>query len=204
MFYLVDKPIGPSSNQLLSHLKKYFGVRRAGHSGTLDPLASGLLIVAIGNSTKLLPYVVGSPKVYEFTFDISRTSDSLDLGTPTREVAHDPVRIQSLLCDPTQCAELLTRFIGNISQVPPHYSALIVDGKRSYLTARRSGDTSTLESLPSRDITVYSLEYLGSEFPHIHMRASVSEGTYIRALARDIGQALGGSGVVTELRRTKI
>ncbi len=204
MFYLVDKPVGPSSNQLLSHLKKYFGVKRSGHSGTLDPLASGLHIVATGNTTKLLPYVVASPKVYEFTFDVSHTSDSLDLGTPSREVAHDPVEIQSILSNPTRCAEFLLPFQGNISQVPPHYSAIIVDGKRSYLTARRSGDTSTLKSLPSRDVIIYSLEYLGSEFPLIRMRASVSEGTYIRALARDIGEALGGGGVVTKLRRTKI
>jgi tRNA pseudouridine55 synthase len=82
MFYLVDKPIGPSSNQILAHLKKYFHIRCAGHSGTLDPLASGLLIVATGNSTKLLPLVTTGPKVYEFAFDITQTSDSLDLGTP--------------------------------------------------------------------------------------------------------------------------
>jgi tRNA pseudouridine55 synthase len=209
MFYLVDKPIGPSSNQILAHLKKYFHMPSAGHSGTLDPLASGLLIIATGNSTKLLPLVTTGPKVYEFAFDITQTSESLDLGTPVTLVVNDSAPLKSALergfaLDTTPLSQVLEGFTGVISQIPPRYSAIWVNGERSYRQARSHDGDIPLEPLPSRTVEVHSLELLDLKFPILSMRASVSEGTYIRSLARDIGASLGGSGVVTELRRTAI
>ncbi len=199
MFYLVDKPVGPSSNQVLGHLRRYFSTDKAGHTGTLDPLASGLLIVATHGSTKLLSMLDNQSKWYEFTFDISRTSDSLDLGTPTfslpgeHQIFVTPPAVESI-------GEVLQKFRWAIKQIPPKYSAISLEGKRSYREARRGVEV----ALPSREITVYALELLDYEFPKIKLRVHISSWGYIRSLARDIGSALNGGGVVTELRRTWI
>jgi tRNA pseudouridine55 synthase len=196
MLYLVDKPTGPSSNQTLSLLRRYFHTKKAGHSGTLDPLASGLLIVATNGSTKILPLMKERTKRYEFTLDLSLLSDSLDLGTPT------------YACDPPidhippieEILRALAKFRGVIQQVPPAYSAISIDGKRSYSEARKGNAV----EMPSREATVYELELTEYAFPKISLKAHVSSGAYVRSLARDIGAELGGGGVVTRLGRVGI
>ncbi len=138
-------------------------------------------------------------KWYEFTFDISRISDSLDLGTPTfslpseHQIFVSPPGIESIW-------EVLQKFRGTIEQIPPKYSAISLEGKRSYREARRGVEI----ALPSREITVHALELLDYEFPKIQLRVHISSWGYVRSLARDIGSALNGGGVVTNLRRTWI
>jgi tRNA pseudouridine55 synthase len=204
MFYIVDKPIGPSCNQVLAHLKRFFGIKKAGHSGTLDPLASGMLIVGTEGSTKLLS-LLSDTKTYEFTFDITNTSPSLDTGEPLEawkgDISDLQKHIDSWLSQSGIPIEtILNSFRGTIEQIPPRYSAVWVEGQRAYSKARKGWEF----ELPSRKVEIHSLSLHTIAFPFITCSATVSAGTYIRSLARDIGTALGWTAVITQLRRTGI
>ena len=189
---IIDKPVGPGSTQVVSAVKRAlrsggYAKTKVGHGGTLDPLASGVLPVAIGEATKLAGRMLDSDKVYEFSIGFGVETDTLDLEG--REVATSPVRPS-----PADIAGVLPRFTGPIEQVPPAYSALKVDGKRAYDLARAGEDV----VLATRAVTIHDLAYADDIFT-----AHVSKGTYIRSLARDIALALGTVGHVTMLRRTK-
>ena len=189
---IIDKPVGPGSTQVVSAVKRAlrgggYAKAKVGHGGTLDPLASGVLPVAIGEATKLAGRMLDSDKVYEFSIGFGVETDTLDLEG--REVATSEVRPS-----PADIAAVLPRFTGPIEQVPPAYSALKVDGKRAYDLARAGEEV----VLATRAVTIHQLAYVDGVFT-----AHVSKGTYIRSLARDIAHALGTVGHVTMLRRTK-
>jgi tRNA pseudouridine55 synthase len=200
---IIDKPVGPGSTEIVSAVKRAlraggYGKLKVGHGGTLDPLASGVLPVALGEATKLAGRMLDSDKAYEFTIRFGAQTDTLDLEGAV--IATCDVR-------PTLAGieAVLPRFTGPIAQVPPAYSALKVDGKRAYDLARAGEEV----VLATRDVTVHSLALAArgdrSEVPleEASFACTVSKGTYIRSLARDIALALGTVGHVVMLRRTK-
>jgi tRNA pseudouridine55 synthase len=194
---ILDKPVGPGSTQAVGAVKRAlreggYAKRRVGHGGTLDPLASGVLPVAIGEATKLAGRMLDADKIYRFTIAFGVETDSLDAeGKP---VATSPVR-------PTAeaVAAVLPRFTGAIVQTPPAYSALKINGRRAYALAR--GGESV--ELSPRTVTIHALSLIAHDGETAMLEARVSKGTYIRSLARDIARALGSVGHVAMLRRTK-
>jgi tRNA pseudouridine55 synthase len=197
---ILDKPLGLGSTQAVSAVKRAlrtggYGKAKVGHGGTLDPLATGVLPIAIGEATKLAGRMLDSDKVYDFTIGFGAETDTLDLEG--KAVAKSDLRPTI-----TQVEATLPRFTGPIEQVPPAYSALKVDGERAYDLAR-AGETVTLET---RAVTIHSLAVAGQTegaLDELTLTAHVSKGTYIRSLARDIARALNTVGHVTMLRRTK-
>ena len=200
---ILDKPLGLGSTSAVSAVKR--ALREAGepktkvgHGGTLDPLATGVLPIALGEATKLAGRMLDAVKGYEFTISFGMQTDTLDLeGAVIAESAHRPTL--------AEIEAVLPCFTGPIEQVPPAYSALMVNGKRAYDLAR-AGEVVVLNS---RAVTVHSLEILpvgtpdGEVVGSITLAATVSKGTYIRSLARDLALALGTVGHVTMLRRTR-
>jgi len=193
----MDKPAGPSSHQALSGLKRRFGTGRVGHAGTLDPPATGLLVCAVGKATRLLQEIEAREKEYLFGLCLGTETTTLDMdGEVLRQVeVPDPAGID--------WEALLPRFVGELMQVPPAVSALKVDGVRSYDLARRG---EAVEH-PARPVTVHSLEFcqeLSIAAGNPVLRVRCSKGTYVRSLARDLGEALGFPISVSTLRRTAI
>jgi tRNA pseudouridine55 synthase len=199
---ILDKPLGLGSTQGVSAVKralrdsgygpKLRDLPKVGHGGTLDPLATGVLPIAVGEATKLAGRMLDSDKVYDFTIRFGVETDTLDLeGRPVAESDVRPTR--------DQIAAILPRFTGPIDQMPPAYSALKVDGERAYDRARK-GETVTLAT---RTVTIHALTLGETDGESATLTAHVSKGTYIRSLARDIALALGSVGHVTMLRRVK-
>jgi tRNA pseudouridine55 synthase len=228
---VIDKPVGPGSTDIVSKVKRAlrdggYPKVKVGHGGTLDPLASGVLPVALGEATKLAGRMLDADKVYDFTVRFGEQTDTLDAEGVV--VATSDVRPSLAAAE-----AVLPRFTGAIEQVPPIYSALKVDGQRAYALARAGADV----EMKTRAVTVHSLQILpgtgmgtarsvvegvpspplpplhhashgpppraGEDQGEVTLRARVSKGTYIRSLARDIAQALGSVGHVTMLRRLK-
>ena len=198
---IIDKPIGIGSTQVVGAVKRSlreggYAKAKVGHGGTLDPLASGVLPVAVGEATKLCGRMLDSDKVYDFTIRFGEETDTLDGEGQVVARSEAPV-------NESRVGDVLGRFIGPISQVPPAYSAIRLGGKRAYDLAR-AGET---VELAERDVTIHSLELFEARIEegrfHSTLRARVSKGTYIRSLARDIAQAVGSVGHVVMLRRTK-
>ena len=194
---ILDKPVGLGSTQAVSAVKRAlrqggYARRKVGHGGTLDPLASGVLPIAVGEATKLAGRMLDSDKIYEFTIRFGVETDTLDLEG--REVATSGVRPCA-----AEVAAVLPRFTGAIAQIPPAFSALKVGGERAYDLARAGEEV----VLASRNVTVRSLTLAGGGSDEATLVAHVSKGTYIRSLARDIARALGTVGHVTMLRRTR-
>ncbi|MCG7346709.1 tRNA pseudouridine(55) synthase TruB [Sphingomonas sp. ACRSK] len=197
---LLDKPLGLGSTQGVSAVKRAlrdggYGRFKVGHGGTLDPLATGVLPIALGEATKLAGRMLDSDKVYDFTVQFGAQTDTLDREGAV--IAESDVR-------PTRAAleAVLAQFTGPIAQVPPAYSALKVDGQRAYDLARAGEEV----VLKSRDVTIHALtiaEAGDGALEEATLTAHVSKGTYIRSLARDIALALGSVGHVTMLRRVK-
>ena len=201
---ILDKPWGLGSTQGVSAVKRAlreggYGKFKVGHGGTLDPLATGVLPIAVGEATKMAGRMLDSDKIYAFTVRFGVETDTLDLEG--RWIAESDVR-PSLV----EVEAVLPRFTGPIDQVPPVYSAIKVDGERAYDLARAGEDV----VLKSRAVTIHHLGVTGSgqyvardTLEEVTLTAHVSKGTYIRSLARDIARALGTVGHVTMLRRTK-
>jgi tRNA pseudouridine55 synthase len=194
---VLDKPLGLSSAQGVAAVKRILrgvGIRpnSIGHGGTLDPLATGVLPIAIGEATKLAGRMLDASKAYAFTV-------SWGNATSTDDAEGEVVATSDHRPDPAAITAILPRFTGPIDQVPPAYSALKVDGERAYARAR-AGETFTLAT---RHVTIHSLELLETTPDSATFAAEVSKGTYIRSLARDIAQALGTVGHVSMLRRTR-
>ena len=191
---VLDKPMGMTSTHAVSIIKRLFSAKRCGHAGTLDPLASGALPIALGEATKTVPFVMDGRKLYRFTVRWGEERDTDDAeGRVAAESAERPS---------TEAIQaLLPRFIGTISQVPPRYSAIKIEGERAYDLAR---DGETVELQP-RVVEIVRLDLVERPDPdHAVLEAECGKGTYVRSLARDMGRALGCFGHVSALRRTAV
>jgi len=195
---LIDKPLEWTSfqvvNKIRHHIRKKYGLKKikVGHAGTLDPLATGLLVICTGKATKRIAELQAGEKEYEVTMQLGVTSPSFDLETKPKP-AGDYGHISE-----AQFKDVLSSFLGNTTQLPPMFSAVKVDGQRLYDLARKG---ETLELQP-RAIHISEIELLSFETPIIRFSVRCSKGTYIRSLVSDIGIALGCGAVMTALRRT--
>lgn len=190
---VVDKPVGLTSHDVVQVVRKGTGIRRAGHTGTLDPRASGVLVILVGPAVRLSEYVSASDKRYQATLRLGSTTDTYD----AEGVTTDPVAVDHLTEEAFE--EALKQFEGEIDQVPPPYSAVKVKGKKAYEMARK-GEPVKLEP---RKIQVYSLELLEWAPPEAVIDVYCSSGTYVRSLANDLGRDLGVGAHLVGLRRTK-
>lgn len=188
---LLDKPAGISSNQALQKAKHLFMAAKAGHTGSLDPFATGLLPLCIGEATKFSHYLLDADKTYVATLRLGATSTT---GDTEGDILVGP----ELDVRKAQVEKVLLRFTGEISQVPPMYSALKHQGKALYEYARAGVEIER----PARQVTIHQLRMIEFESPSLTIEVSCSKGTYIRTLAEDIGQALGCGAYLTQLRRT--
>jgi tRNA pseudouridine55 synthase len=190
----LDKPVGMTSTQAVGAIKRLFSCKRAGHAGTLDPLASGCLPIALGEATKTVPFVMDGRKVYRFTVRFGEERDTDD--AEGKVAATSDVRPERAVIE----AEL-PRFRGTISQAPPRYSAIKVGGERAYDLAR---DGEAVE-LAARPVEIHRLELVNlPDADHAEFEAECGKGTYVRALARDLGRALGCYGHIQKLRRQAV
>jgi tRNA pseudouridine55 synthase len=199
---VIDKPLGIGSTQVVSAVKRAlrsggYARTKVGHGGTLDPLATGVLPVALGEATKLAGRMLDADKVYDFTIAFGSATDTIDLEGKIVTVSDHRATFADLRA-------ILPRFTGPIAQVPPAYSAIKIDGERAYDRAR-AGETFDIKT---RAVTIHELTCADDPTPearldHVTLTARVSKGTYIRSLARDISEALGTVGHVVMLRRTK-
>ena len=191
---VLDKPVGMTSTHAVAVIKRLFAAKRAGHAGTLDPLASGCLPIALGEATKTVPFVVDGRKTYIFTVRWGEERDTDDAeGRVVNVSAERP--------DQAAIGALLPRFVGTIEQVPPRFSAIKIDGERAYDLARE-GET---VEIAARPVTINRLELVDIPDPdHAVVAAECGKGTYVRALARDFGRALGCFGHVSALRRSRV
>jgi len=191
-FVIIDKPAGITSHGVVSRVRRILGTRKVGHTGTLDPFATGVLPVAVNDGTKAIPFLDEGTKSYEAVMQLGISTDTLDLtGTVLREAEWRGITQASL-------EAALDRFRGPISQIPPMYSALKRDGQPLYKLARQG---QTVERAP-RSIEIFSLELMKFEPPLATFRVDCSRGTYVRTLAEDIGTLLGCGAALKELRRT--
>lgn len=189
---ILDKPVDFGSTEAVSKIKWLFNAQKAGHAGTLDPLASGMLPIALGDATKTVPYVMDGRKIYEFTvtWGEERATDDLE-GEITQSSGNRPTA--------EMIKALLPNYTGTISQVPPQFSAIKIAGERAYDLAR---DGETVE-IPSREVEIHRLTLLGcTNDTNAHFEVECGKGTYVRALARDMGRDLGCFGHISALRRT--
>ncbi len=190
---VVDKPIGLTSHDVVQVIRRGTGIRRAGHTGTLDPRASGVLVILIGPAVRLSEYVSASDKRYQATIRLGSSTDTYDSeGTITSSASVDDITEDYF-------NEVLQRFVGEIEQVPPPYSAVKVQGRKAYDMAREGEE---FELIP-RIINVYSLEILEWALPEVVIDVYCSSGTYVRSLANDLGKELGTGAHLVGLRRTK-
>ena len=191
---ILDKPVGMTSTHAVSVMKRLFKAKRAGHAGTLDPLASGALPIALGEATKTVPFVMDGRKLYRFTVHWGEERDTDD--AEGRVIARSDDRPSA-----DAVRSLLPSFTGCIAQVPPRYSAIKIEGERAYDLAR---DGETVE-LIARPVEITRLELVDTPDPdHAVLEAECGKGTYVRSLARDLGRALGCFGHVSTLRRAAV
>lgn len=190
---LLDKPTGMSSNQALQKVKWLYQARKAGHTGSLDPLATGLLPLCFGQATKVSQYLLDSHKKYTTVIKLGEVTDTLDSEGEVTEVR--PVKVSD-----EQIQSALEQFKGDIKQVPPMYSALKKDGQPLYKLARKG----EVIERPARDMTVHALIAERIDEVYVRLHVHCSSGFYIRSLAFDLGEALGCGAHVVELRRTDI
>ncbi|MFN4206534.1 MAG: tRNA pseudouridine(55) synthase TruB [Agrobacterium albertimagni] len=188
---ILDKPVDFGSTEAVGKIKWLFNAQKAGHAGTLDPLASGMLPIALGDATKTVPYVMDGRKIYEFTvtWGEERSTDDLE-GEVTQSSDKRPAK--------SDIEALLPKYTGTISQIPPQFSAIKIAGERAYDLAR---DGETVE-IPSREVEVHRLTLLNCEGDKAHFEVECGKGTYVRSLARDFGRDLGCYGHISSLRRT--
>ena len=191
-FLNLAKPRGPTSHDIVARVRRVTGVRRVGHAGTLDPLAEGVLVLALGRATRLLEYVVSGEKVYRATIRLGSTTTTDDAEgavTETRPLTVGRADIEAVL----------PQFIGAIAQRPPAFSAVQVGGRRAYDLARRG----TAVELPARQVQIARLTVLDWRVPDLTLEVTCGPGTYIRSLARDLGAALGCGAHLAGLIRTR-
>ena len=197
-FALIDKPAGWTSHDVVGRLRRLYGQRRVGHAGTLDPMATGVLVVGLGHATRLLRFVQGQPKTYEATIRLGQ-------GTLTDDAEGEIISAPGWQWDEDALREAMRALTGPIQQVPSAVSAIRVDGVRSYARVRGGEDV----TLAARPVVIDAFVLINGARPlppvvDIDVRVRCSSGTYVRALARDLGERLGTAGHLTALRRTQI
>jgi tRNA pseudouridine55 synthase len=192
--FLIDKPYQWTSFDVVKKVRNALKIKKVGHAGTLDPLATGLLIVCAGKKTKSIDSYMAQEKEYTGTFVLGKTTESFDLEKEVFDVA-DPSAITL-----DQVKSAMAQLTGDILQVPPMHSAIKVDGKRVYESARKGIDV----KMEARPVTVSEFEITSYENPEVHFRIVCSKGTYIRSLARDLGEILGVGAYMSALTRTRI
>ncbi len=192
--FLVDKPLEWTSFDVVKKIRNALQIKKVGHAGTLDPLATGLLIVCAGKQTKQIDSYMGQEKEYTGTFVIGATTESFDLEKPIIPVA-DPTGISL-----EQVKDAAAQLSGDILQVPPMHSAIKIDGKRVYESARQGIEV----KMEPRPVQVREFEIIGFENNEVQFRIFCSKGTYIRSLARDLGVILGVGAYMSSLCRTRI
>jgi tRNA pseudouridine55 synthase len=190
---ILDKPVDFGSTEAVGKIKWLFNAQKAGHAGTLDPLASGMLPIALGDATKTVPYVMDGRKIYEFTvtWGEERSTDDLE-GEVTQSSDQRPSE--------EAIRALLPSYTGVINQIPPQFSAIKIAGERAYDLARE-GET---VEIPSREVEVHRLTLLKCETDRAYFEVECGKGTYVRSLARDFGRELGCYGHISELRRSYV
>jgi tRNA pseudouridine55 synthase len=189
---IVDKPRGPTSADVVAEVKRRLRAQRAGHTGTLDPMATGVLPIALGEGTKLAPFLLAEDKAYEGELELGFTTDTLDAeGEVTGRADATSVTGEAL-------ARALAAWVGAVQQVPPMYAAIRKDGKRLYELARAGIEVDR----DARPVRIDRLALLGFDPPRARFAVACSKGTYVRSLVRDIGEALGCGATLTALRRT--
>lgn len=193
-FLLLDKPRGWTSFDAVAFLRRLLALRRIGHAGTLDPLATGLLILGVGRATRMLSHFQKLPKTYTTTLKLGAITETDDAEAPEQPIC------SSITIGEEEFRRILERFRGTLEQVPPRYSAVKYRGRRLYELSRAG-----ITVMPQpRTVHIYQLELLRFDPPFVSLQVSCSAGTYIRALARDIGMAAGCGAYVLELRRLAI
>jgi tRNA pseudouridine55 synthase len=191
---VVDKPAGITSHDVVARVRRLAGTRKVGHAGTLDPMATGVLVVGVNRATRLLGHLTLTDKKYDATIRLGTTTTSDDADgelvetRPTDGLTEVAVR------------DALSAWVGEVDQVPSAVSAVKVDGKRAYARVRAGEEV----ELPPRRVTIHALEVSAVELPDVHVSVHCSSGTYVRAIARDVGEALGVGGHLTALRRTAV
>jgi tRNA pseudouridine55 synthase len=192
---VIDKPAGITSREAVDRAAKWFPRKtKIGHAGTLDPLATGVLVLAVGPATRLIEYVQAMPKAYRTRIRLGATSDTDDAdGTVTPDPTAAPVGEAAVRA-------ALEAFVGGIEQVPPAYSAARVEGRRAHLLARKGHEV----ALAPRRVRIDRIDVREYRWPDLELDVSCGKGTYIRSIARDLGRALGVGGYVTALRRLRI
>jgi len=190
----LDKPLDITSTDAVSKVRRLFNAQKGGHAGTLDPLATGILPIALGEATKTVPFLMEARKTYRFTIAWGRSTASYDREGATTAVS-------DVRPSPDEVAAVLPGFVGEIMQVPPAFSAVKVDGERAYDLAREGVEV----ELEPRAVTIYSAEIVDApDADHVEVEISCGKGTYVRALVRDVAERLGACGHVSVLRRTAV
>ncbi len=195
-FFVVDKERGPTSHDVVAGIRRITGIRKAGHAGTLDPMATGIVIVAVGRATRLIRFLQDLPKEYVAEAAFGIATDTLDADGAI--VSREPMDVTA-----DDVERVLERFRGRILQVPPMVSALKVNGRRLYELAREGVEVER----QARPVDIYELELLDvapGPYPEVRFRVVCGKGTYVRTLADDIAAALGGRAHLTSLRRTRV
>lgn len=192
--FLLNKPLGLSSNQVVQKVRWLYRAEKAGHTGSLDPLASGLLPICLGEATKFSQYLLAADKHYDFTIRLGEVTTTGDKEGEV--VATQPVPELSL----QQLQEVVATFMGEISQVPPMFSAIKYQGQPLYKLARQGKEIER----EARSITIHALKIVKMALPDVHLSVHCSKGTYVRSLAVDIGEKLGCGAHVTRLHRTAV
>jgi tRNA pseudouridine55 synthase len=190
----VNKPTGCSSRHVVDRIERLVHPAKVGHAGTLDPLATGVLVICVGQATRLISYVQRMPKQYRATFLLGRRSETDDVEGDVTEIADAPIPTRSTL------DEILPQFFGDIAQIPPAHSAVKIGGRRAYKLARAGKKV----ELAPRTVTIHRLEILRYDYPELELEIQCGSGTYVRALGRDLATGLGTSAVMCALERTAI
>jgi len=189
----IDKPSGPTSHDVVRTIRRLAGIRRVGHTGTLDPLATGLLIVCLGRATRLAEYLTGLDKQYVASIRLGQETDTYDAEGSV--ITEKPVNISA-----SQLDSALDHFSGEIEQIPPMFSAVKIDGQPLYTRARQG----EVIERPSRLISIYDLRLIQWSSPNMEIQVHCSSGTYLRTIAHDLGQYLGCGGYLASLRRISV
>lgn len=191
---VVDKPLGCSSMDVVRRVRRAAGGAKTGHAGTLDPLATGVVICCLGRATRSVESLMGMTKIYETTVDLSAYTTTDDCEGDRQEVVIDSPPGEWVV------TETLGRFVGQIDQTPPRFSAVHVGGQRAYKLARRG----QVVQMPSRTVRVHAIELLAYTWPMLTLRITCGRGTYVRSIARDLGKLLGTGGHLAALRRLAV